>query len=45
MMTYNNPTESQPGFGTTPQGNYTNRFDGGDPGQSNNAEATGGDSV
>ena len=22
-----------PGFGTTPQGNYTNQFDGGDPGQ------------
>ena len=46
MMTYNNPTESQPGFGTTPQGNYTNQFDGGDPGQSNNAGGgTFGDSV
>jgi hypothetical protein len=46
MMTYNNPTGSQPGFGTTPQGNYTNQFDGGDPGQSNNAGGgTFGDSV
>lgn len=35
-----------PGFGTTPQGNYTNQFDGGDPGQSNNAGGgTFGDSV
>jgi hypothetical protein len=46
MMTYDNPTGSQPGFGTTPQGNYTNQFDGGDPGQSNNAGGgTFGDSV
>jgi hypothetical protein len=35
IMTYGVPTAGQPGFGTTPQGNYTNQFDGGDPGQSN----------
>ena len=46
MMTYDVPTAGQPGFGTTPQGNYTNQFDGGDPGQSNNAGGgTFGDSV